>query len=123
MRSTRAPDETDEAQDTRVEIAFVPPQWMSNVLFRCLFGSFYGRAHGRLGPVLSITPVSVHQNFQLFEALCSYDVPQLRDLFETGQARPSDMILFPTSCDPITLLEVGHSSPNVFYTVLTNQAT
>lgn len=77
-----------------------------------------------MGPMLSITPISINQDLQLSQALLDCDFLQLRHLFTAGRARPIDMILDRHSGEPVTLLEVSHSPlKSLLHTMLTPQAT
>jgi hypothetical protein len=116
-RSSRISDDTDGASDARVEVTFVPPQWLSNTLLRCNFNNFHCTAHGHPPPLFSLTPITINQSRQLSAALFSCDVSQLKYLFQNGLARPTDMIIDPFYHDPVTLLEVCNSSLDQFRTI------
>ncbi len=105
---------TDRTCDTNFEIEFVPPWWMSNIILRCSITKSQDTACGRLGPVLSLTPISINQNPDLLKALYGCDVSQLKTLFTAYSARPTDMIIDPQFSDCVTLIEVGLRSLKYF---------
>lgn len=58
------------------------------------------------GPRYSLQPVTINQDPELRDALDLCNVPKLKNLFLTGRARPTDMILDRGSEHAVTLLEV-----------------
>ena len=83
----------------------------------CSLGSSQDIARNRLGPMLSITPISVNQNPRLIKALHDCDISLLKRLFTTYAARPTDIVLDPVFGDHLNLIEVGLSPWNCFYTI------
>ncbi len=107
LRSTHRAVETDQAYDNSFELEFVPPWWLSNTLLRCSLADSRDAFHNHMGPVLSITPVSINRDPSLLEALYRCDISHLKHLFTTNSARPTDTVLDPRFGDSVTLIEVG----------------
>lgn len=99
--------EGDEWRVTRVDTIFIPPWFLSNTMIRAHIESSHSSTHCvRPGPTYSLQPILINQNPELLKALYMCDIPQLRNLFSTSRARPTDMIMDYDSGDAVTLLEV-----------------
>ena len=95
----------DEDGITKVNMVFIPAWFISNSMIRAHIQYPHSPTLLLPGPVCSLQPISINQDPELRVALGRCDVPKLQNLFSTGRARPSDMILDHGSEHAITLLE------------------
>ena len=98
--------ENDECGVTEVDMVFIPPYFMSNTMIRARMKYSRSSTCCPPGPTYSLNPVSINQEPELCDALYWCNVPKLKNLFSTGRARPTDMILGRGSEHAVTLLEV-----------------
>ena len=99
--------ENDECGVTEVDVVFIPPYVISNTMIRARMKYSRSSTCSPPGPTYSLNPVSINQDPELWDALHWCNVPKLKNLFSTGRARPTDMILDGVSEHAVTLLEVG----------------
>jgi hypothetical protein len=91
----------------RLKLSFLPPYWLSRTAFlvnidipgQCIFTN--------KGLRVSLQLTTVNQSPELLEAIYNFDPLSPRQLFESGQARPTDTVMDLTINKPITLLEVN----------------
>ena len=95
----------DEHGVTEVDVVFIPAWFISNSMIRAHIEYPHSPTHLLPGPVYSLQTISINQDPELRDALGRCDVPKLQDLFSTGRARPSDMILDHGSEYAVTLLD------------------
>ena len=98
--------ENDECGVTEVDVVFIPPYFMSNTIIRAHMEYSRSSTYRPPGPSYSLQPISINQDPELWNALNRRNVPRLKNLFLTGRARPTDMILGRGSEHAVTLLEV-----------------
>ena len=79
---------------------------MSNTMIRAHMKYSLSSTYRPPGPTYSLQPISINQDPELLNALNRYNVPKLKNLFLTGRARPTDLILDGGSEHAVTLLEV-----------------
>ena len=91
---------------TEVDVIFIPAWYISNSMIHAHIEYPHSPTYRLPGPVYSLRPITINQDPELGDALDGCDVPKLKDLFLTGRARPSDMILDYGSTHAVTLLEV-----------------
>ena len=96
----------DECDVTEVDVVFIPPYFMSNTIIRAHMEFSRSSTYRPPGPSYSLQPISINQDPELRNALDRCNVPKLKNLFLTGRARPTDMILDCGSEHAVTLLEV-----------------
>ena len=96
----------EESEVTKVDVVFIPPWFMSNTVIRAHMKYFQSTTSYLLEPIYSLRPVSINQDPELRHAIECFDISKLKDLFSTGRARPTDMILGHRSEHAVTLLEV-----------------
>ena len=98
--------ENDECDVTEVDVVFIPPYSMSNTIIRAHMEYSRSSTYGPSGLRYSLQPISINQDPELRNALDRCNFPKLKNLFLTGRARPTDMILDRYSEHAVTLLEV-----------------
>ena len=98
--------ENDECGVTEVNVVFIPPYFMSNTMIHAHMDYSRSSTYRPPGPRYSLQPISINQDPELWDALYWCNVPKLKNLFLTGRARPTDMILDRGSEHAVTLLEV-----------------
>jgi nucleoside phosphorylase len=95
-----------EKTTEKVKITILFPSWISNTLFHINVDKLSATTHPHSAPQLSIRPIYINQNARLRGAIGWCDIKELRTLFSTNQARPTDMIFDYETNEPVTLLEV-----------------
>jgi hypothetical protein len=80
-------------RSTEVWIMFIPPRLVSNIAFQGRFGVHLTSLGSSSHITATLSPIFVNQNNTLLEAVGTLDVTTLRELFASGQARPSDHII------------------------------
>ena len=98
--------ENDECDVTEVDVVFIPPYLISNTIIRAQMEYSRSSTYGPSGLRYSLRPISINQDPELWEALHWCNAPKLKNLFLTGRARPTDMIVDCDSEHAVTLLEV-----------------
>lgn len=94
-----------ELEESNINLTFVPPRWLSRIMFRCDLEICHKVKSSFPSLMISITPVSINTNPLLYQAVEQADVEGLQYLFRTGLARPTDYI--PDGSDLVSLLDVG----------------
>lgn len=98
--------ENDECGVTEFEVVFIPPYYMSNTMIHAHMKYSCSSTYRPPGPSYSLQPISINQDPELRKAIRWCNVPKLKNLFLTGRARPTDMILDRGSEHAVNLLEV-----------------
>ncbi|KAH7371240.1 hypothetical protein BKA66DRAFT_444196 [Pyrenochaeta sp. MPI-SDFR-AT-0127] len=88
----------------RLNVSFVPPSWMSRTALQASI-DFHPLCNN--GPSISLTPTTVNQSPELLKAIYHFDLPRIQYLFETDQARPSDMVIDLIMSEPVPLAEAS----------------
>ncbi len=96
-------------QGTQLKLVFVPPSWMSQTALQVAIDLPCETSPWSSGPMASLHPTTINQSGELLKAVHSFDLVQLRHLFETKQARPTDMVMDLDLNEPVPLSEVMFS--------------
>lgn len=91
----------------RLKVSFLPPWWMSRTALQVTIDLPGQSSTICTRPRLSLQPTTINQSPKLLAALDSFDLLQLRHLFDTNQARPNDMVWDLVMNEPVTLVEVS----------------
>ena len=102
----------------RLKVSFLPPSWMSRTALRATIDVPGQSFLSNSWPSIILQPVTINQNPNLLEALHCLDLVKLRHLFETKQARPTDMIMDLELNEPVPLGEVSFHVKHCIITFL-----
>jgi hypothetical protein len=91
----------------RLKLAYLAPVWLSQTAVLATL-NIPGDFQIDNWPYLSLRASKINHNPDLLDAVHKFDVPKMKYLLETAQARPTDMVLDLATNEPITLLEVLH---------------
>jgi len=93
----------------QLKASFLPPSWLSRTVIQATIDVPGQSSVTSIRPRISLQPTTINQSLKSLEAIHTFDLIQLRRLFETNQARPTDMVMDLDMNEPVTLFEV--SSP------------
>jgi hypothetical protein len=97
------PQTPESDRDGRYHLTFVPPPWLSSIIFRW---EFYLQSGSSTFPTLGISfsPIKYNSSPLLLKAVKSCDAVGLQELFKNGLASSNDYIIL--NKRPVTLLKV-----------------
>ena len=91
----------------RLKLSFLPQPWLSRTTLQATIDIPGQSFVTSIRPKVSLQPTTINQSPKLLEAIHGFDLLQLRRLFETNQAHPTDMVMDLKMNEPVTLFEVS----------------
>jgi hypothetical protein len=90
-----------------LKLSFLPQSWLSRTAIQATIDIPGQSFATNIRPRVSLQPTTINQSPKLLEAIYRFDLLQLRHLFETNQARPTDTVMDLEMNEPVTLFEVS----------------
>jgi hypothetical protein len=109
VRSTDGSRPSQRIDGMQLKVSFLPQSWLSRTALQATIDVPGQSSVTGIMPRISLQPTTINQSPKLLEAIHSFNLMQLRRLFETNQARPTDMIMDLERNEPVTLFEVSSS--------------
>ena len=99
-----------QVRTTRVLLSFVPAYWLSRVAIWAQIDFVASTTIMALPLGISLRAKVVNNDPEVSTAIRKFDVSKLQALFQSGQARPTDMIVDFIFREPTSLLDVRSSA-------------
>lgn len=94
----------------QLRVCFVPPSWISCTALNVKIHSPTKLSFFSPWPKADLEPTTINQSSKLLIAIHKFDLIQLKHLFQTRQARTTDMVMNLEMMIPVTIWEVSFPS-------------
>lgn len=82
-----------QCTESKIEVTFVPPRWLSNVVMNYSIKLCYDWTSNQLGCGMELEPLTINHNPFFIDAVQSLDVEGMQRSFREGLARPTDYLI------------------------------